>query len=148
MNALNLNENVVYIIPNSLLFGSIALGVVGLSIFLKRNIWSYLFMFVIIASFFPALSFTNFNLLFFVGSIKFDVIGIVLLVVHLLLNPYIIRKLKLSRKEQEESTNEAVSFFVKQFERKTNEELLRMKDSDLLPEAIEAKRHILEKRCL
>lgn len=147
-NAMNSNEAISYVVPDAVIYSSIALVIVGLSIFLKRNIWSYLFLFALIASFFPTVSFTNFHLVIFIGSLEFDLIAIGLLVAHILLNPYLIGRLKLTREEKEDSDNEKVQFFVQQLAKKSNEELLRMSDSDLLPEAIEAKKRILAERGL
>jgi len=148
LSAINPDGTIDFFIPDPLLYSSIALGVVGLSVFFKRNIWAYLFLLTVIASFFPALSFTNLNLVIYIGPVKIDLIAISLLTAHVLLNPYMIRKPDLSPKEQEKSTNQKVDFFMRQLEKKSDEELLRLDDNDLLPEAIEAKRKILAERGL
>jgi hypothetical protein len=147
-NALSTSETMVYILPDSVVVGAISLGVVGLSIFLKRNIWAYLFFLAIIASFFPMLTFTQFNFFLYIGSIELNMVAITMLVSHVLLNVHLIRVPDLSEKEKEESNEGQVSFFMKNFESKSDDELIQLDESDLLPQAREARKRLLEKRGL
>lgn len=147
-NVINTEEYVEYVLPDSVEIGAIALGVVGLSIFLKRNIWAYLFFLVVIASFFPVLSFNNYSWTIYIGSLKLDMIAILLLGTHVLLNIHLVKVPELSPKQVEESNTEKVQFFVKRLEKKSDEELLQMDEADLVPEAIKARKNVLEKRSL
>lgn len=134
--------------PDSIQYAGIALLLVGLSIFLKREIWAYLFFLLIVASFFPLVSFTSFGISFYIGSLELEIIPISLLITHVLLNVHLIRKPVLSEKQLKESNNEKVEFFMKSLEKKSTEELEQMDASDLVPEAIEARRVLLEKRSM
>lgn len=137
-----------YQIENSIGYGGVALCIVGLSIFLKRDIWAYLFFLVIVASFFPLLAFTNIQLSISIGSLKLDMIAIPLLIVHVLLNVHLIRVPTLSKVQEKESINERVAYFAKVFEKKTDDELLLMDENELVPEAIEALNILIAKRSL
>ena len=148
MNTINIEENTIYPVPASVKIGAIALGIVGLSIFLKRNIWAYLFFLVLIASFFPVLAFNQISMAFYIGSLKLDLIAIPLVVIHVLLNVHLIRRPELSKDQEEGVINEKIDFFEKNLESKSDEELLRMDESDLLEEARDARNKILKKRGL
>ena len=145
-NMIEADQNLTYLLTDSVKVGAVALGVVGLSIFLKRSIWVYLFLLVLIASFFPILSFTNLHLTFSIGPVTFDLVAIPLLTFHIFLNIHLFRFPEMSVKEKEESNNGKIAFFLEKFESKSDDELLRMDESDLLPEAIEARKKLLAKR--
>lgn len=147
-NFLETNENISYQVVQSVQYGGIALCLVGLSIFLKRDIWAYLFFGVIVASFFPILSFTNLEVSFQLGSFKIDLIAVPLLIFHVFLNIHLVRFPNLSKVEEEDSTKERVDYFMKRFESKTDDELLRMDEKGMVPEAIEALKNMIEKRSL
>lgn len=135
-------------IEKSIGYGGIALCIVSLTIFLKRDIWAYLFFLVIVTSFSPLLAFTNIELSISIGSLKLDLIAIPLLIVHVLLNVHLIRVPKLSKVQETESINERVEYFTKVFKKKTDDELLRIDENELVPEAIEARKILIAKRSL
>jgi len=145
-NSVRADDHLTRVLIDPVQIGSIAMVIVALSIFLKRNIWAYLFFIVLIASFFPAVSLSNYYLWFSMGSVKIDLIVLPLLILHILLNIDLIKFPELSKKQAEESNEGRIDFFLKKFESKSDEELMRMDESDLLPEANEARRRLLEKR--
>jgi len=147
-NLAEMREGVSYGIHFSVEYGALALLIVWLSIILKRNIWIYVFLLALIASFFPLVSFHSLNLSVSFGSIKFDMIALPLTISHILVNMHAFSRPKATKVEVEESTKERVDYFVKRFENKTDDELLRMDESDLVPEAIEARKNILNDRAL
>ena len=85
---------------------------------------------------------------FYIGSLKLDLIAIPLVVIHVLLNVHLIRRPELSKDQEEGVINEKIDFFEKNLESKSDEELLRMDESDLLEEARDARNKILKKRGL
>ncbi|MFK7787639.1 MAG: hypothetical protein AB8B56_21130 [Crocinitomicaceae bacterium] len=145
-NSVRADDHLTRVLIDPVQIGSIAMVIVALSIFLKRNIWAYLFFIVLIASFFPAVSFSNYYLWFSMGSITIDLIVLPLLILHILLNIDLIKFPELSKKQVEESNDSRVDFFMKKFESKSDEELARMDENDLLPEAKEARKRLLEQR--
>lgn len=148
---LNLNEtqvNLTYIFQDSIQYGAIAMAVVSLSIFLKRNIWVYLFLGAIIISFFPFLSFNNSSYALYIGSLKLDLIAIPLLVSHVLLNMDAFISPKPSENETEEIQNEEVAYFKKSLSNKSDTDLLSMDESQLVPSAIEVRKLLLLERGL
>ncbi len=124
------------------LFGLIGLAVTCASIALKREIWVYAFMIVIGASFTPyvEVSFLRFSL--FLGSFELNFISLALLLTHMALN--------FGNKGVDSSTSkidsEKVNRFVQMHENKSDEEIKRLMDGDLIPEAKQALEEILKSR--
>lgn len=131
--------------PAMLLFTSLALVLIWLSVFLKRNIWAYLFLFAILASVLFSFDFAASFFYFRLGPIKLDVFAIILLISHFGINSKLIIKER-SEKEIHDDKREAIDYFKNQFAGKSNDQLSNSLDDDLVPAAKSAIQELLEER--
>lgn len=125
------------------LFGLIGLVVTCATIPLKREIWVYAFMIVIGASFTPyvEVSFLRFSL--FLGSFELNFISLALLIAHMALN---LGDKDASIPPPPVEGWTKVNWFKHQHQDKSDEEIQRLLNGDLVPEAKQALEEILESR--
>lgn len=128
---------------SSYLFGLIGFALTWASMFLKRQIWVYAFLIVMGAAFtqYVEVSFLRFSL--HINSFELNFINLALLIAHMVLN----------FGDKDESTPPPpeggwtkVNWFKHQHQNKTDEEIQRMLDGELVSEARQALEEILESR--
>ncbi len=143
-NLTNTNPYLSYKTPENVVYGMIALGITGASIFLKRNIWSYLFLFSLIATYFPQIAFGSYSFAIIFGSLEIDLITTALLCAHILLNIEIFKPTPTTSEIEDDFTSK-VAYFEGKYASKKREEIEAMDPAELVPEAQEARRRILDK---
>ena len=144
-NLTNNNSDIYFVIPKDVYPSLLAIGIVWISFFFKRNIWTYLFLITLLVSFLPQFNISGYSLSFSIGSLEIDMITWPLLISHVLLNAKVFRKADRSAEEVLDETELKISYFEKQFCKKTIEELKIMDVDQLVPEAREAITRILRK---
>jgi len=138
-------DGFVYVIPQAFIYATASLVLIWLSLFLKKNIWAYLFLIAIITSVFTDFDFVRSSFFFRIGSVHFDLLAISLLIAHFGLNSKEIIPQK-SEKEVENDENEAINYFKKQFVGKTHVQLTEALKGDLVPEARKAIEELISER--
>ena len=136
-------EGVGYIYSSYILIALLGLTITWLSMLLKRGIWVYVFLLLLIASFSDKVRFGSFILEFSVGPLDIDVIALSLIISHILLNASTFR-VEQSDEEIKSDFESKVEYFMKQYSSKTTDELERMSVKDIVPEAKEAIKRIRE----
>ncbi len=136
MNKTNLGLN--YVLSDSTYIGGAALLIIGVSIFLKRNIWTYLFAFTLLLAFSEMVDFSNYTFNFFIGGLRIDLTILMILLFHLGLNLSDMQLPDLTPKEIEEQQELKTNKFLEKYSKKTHEQLLKLEQEDLVPEAREA----------
>lgn len=139
-----IEDGVTYMYSSSILVAALSILVILLSLFLKRGIWVYLLLFLLIASFSEKVNFTSTQLYFSLGSWRLDLISLALLISHVFLNAEYFRNDK-NREERESEKEIKVDYFLKRYASKSKEELTKMNQDDLTPEAKLAVHKLLEK---
>lgn len=142
------NANTTHGIPAPVVYGVIALTVIGLSIPLRRNIWKYLFLIVVVISFFQYLRFSHLGFAIYIGSLKIDLIAIPILISHIVINIDAFKARERTNEDIEQSRADKINFFIKKFENKSAEELESLNEKYLEPEAQVAKRIVLDRKSL
>jgi len=155
-----LNENgetVSYSVVDTVQYGSIGLAITLILIFLKKNIWKYVFLTLILLSFTGLIQFYNQTFSIGIGPLSLEMTALGLLIFHLAMNPDIISKIKLNLEPSQESLQKkeelkkeqfenSVNRFEEKFKSKQKNELERIvNENTLIPEAVEAARRLLKK---
>lgn len=134
-----------YILPQSVVIGGVILIIVGFSLFFSRTIWKYLFLFGILASFSSKVDFSAMTISFSMG-IEIDLIALMLLILHLAFNLSDLKVPSLSESELNHITTSSVSYYVNKYRKKTHEELKKISQEQLNPEAKEALAIVLKRK--
>lgn len=125
-------------------------------IIIKKNIWKYVFLVLILISFTGLVEFSNYTLRIKFGSLSIELTALVLLIFHLATNPDILSKIIQKFEPNEESLRKKeelkkqhfeanVIRFEQNFNSKKKSELeLMVNENKLRPEAIEAARRLLK----
>ncbi|MFT5780424.1 MAG: hypothetical protein ACI837_003386 [Crocinitomicaceae bacterium] len=71
---------------NALLLGLLGLSIVWLSLILKRNIWALLYLLFLLFCWSPYVQFTNFEVTIHFFTLRIDVIALVFISAHLIMN--------------------------------------------------------------
>jgi hypothetical protein len=140
---LSAKQGLTYLYSTQILIALAGLAVVWLSILLKREIWVYVFLFLLIASFSDKIEFSSLVLNFFLGSLKIDMIAFTLVVSHVLLNIQSFRFAK-SEGDLKSEFETKIDYFIKQYSKKTTDELDKINQTDIVPEAREAIKRLRE----
>jgi hypothetical protein len=155
-----LNENGEtgsYSIVDTVQYASIGLAITLILIILKKDIWKYMFLILILLSFTGLIQFYNQTFSIGIGPLSLEMTALGLLIFHLAMNPDIISKIKLKLEPSEESLKKKEELKKKQFENSVNRfegkfkskqknELERIvNENSLIPEAVEAARRLLKK---
>jgi len=155
-----LNENgeiVSYSVVDSVQYASIGLVVTLILVILKKNIWKYVFLVLILLSFTGLVQFYNRTFSIGIGPLIIEMTALGLLIFHLVLNPDITPKIKLNLEPSEknlqkkkelkkEQFENSVNRFEGKFKSKQKKELERIvNEKTLIPEAVEAARRLLKK---
>lgn len=122
----------------------ISIGIIWLTTLVRKNIWNFAFLIFVVASFFPIVQLGDFSMSLTIGSLEIDVISLGLLAGHVALNIT-----ELTSWHKAESTDEkaaTVEYFEKEYKEKTTSELMKIAENDLVPEAKNALKKILDNR--
>lgn len=138
-------SNFQFVYSNAVLLMAGGLAITWLSMFIKSNLWVYLLLFLFIASFSEYVAYGTFEINFSIGAITIDLIALPLVISHVLINADSF-KLSKTQKEDEDDFEHKIAFFIKQHENKSMDELEKLVDSDLLPEAKEAVQRIIQRK--
>ena len=134
-----------YAMSTSVQLGVLGLFVVGISIFLPRNSWKFVFTALLVLALFQLLEFSNTTYALFIGSLEIDLIAFPLLVAHIFLNSEAFRLPERSIQEIQKEESDELEYFIRKFETKTTSELEKMDEKHLVPRAREARKLLLEK---
>lgn len=137
--SLNLTNhiNFTYTLSDSVLLGCIGLIVVWSSKIFNPNLWVYLFLFLLLASFTRFVSFTDNTYLLVLFGLNINLLTLALVITHLALH---LEKFSTEKTNEEKITDfeEKVNYFKTKFKSKSIEELTKKQKEKLLPEAHEA----------
>jgi hypothetical protein len=129
--------NFTYTLSNSVLLGCIGLIVVWSSKIFNANLWVYLFLFLLLASFTRFVSFSDNTYILVLFGLNINLLSLSLVITHLALH---LEKFSTEKSTEEQLIDfeEKVNYFKTKFKSKTIEELTKKQKEKLLPEAHEA----------
>jgi hypothetical protein len=142
-----------YVLAGSLFYGAIGLFAVLNLILLKRHIWKYVFLLLILSSFSSYLDLVGYVHL---SILYIDLIALSILILHLVFNTdmaYSIlnffkpsnEEIQQIEKSQQGSFEYRISKFEQKFANKSENELLSIiQENQFIPEAIEASKRLLK----
>ncbi len=137
--SLNLTNhiNFSYTLSDSVLLGCIGLIVVWSSKIFNPNLWVFLFLFLLLASFTRFVSFSDNTYLLVLFGLNINLLTLTLVITHLALH---LEKFSTEKSNEEKITDfeEKVNYFKTKFKSKSIEELTKKQKEKLLPEAHEA----------
>jgi len=137
-----------YVYETDIIIGAIALLIIWTSKLINEKIWIYLLLLALIASFSNWVDFSNFKLTFSIGSLEINLIALALTISHFALNS---DTLRVKEKTEEEITIEfetKVDYFINKFSSKSLDELKTRENNDLIPEAKEAIKRLINEKSL
>lgn len=151
-------EVTTYRILDSVLYALVGLLITLALVILKRKVWKWLFLGLVILTFTPFVHFYNVRFYFNFFGLDIDLAALGLLILHLSLNSEMIPTIKWalgSEQKSVEKDNEVrtqqieqrIHEFEKRFETKTAKELQQIADDkDSLHEAKEAAKRVLSRK--
>lgn len=146
----------VFIFENHFIIIQIIYGLIGLIItlvfaLLDKSYWKYIFLVLLIISFSSIIRLSNISIYIGVDSIQIELSTLPLLILHLVLNPEIYsnlygkERLKQNKENKVQASKRRVDRYEEQFKTKRKKELEAIvNENNLLPEAVEAARRLLE----
>ncbi len=149
--------SVSYSMTDTVLYMFIGLIITFIFIVLKQPYWKYVFLGLTLIGLTSVFQFYNHTLFIGIGPLRIELTALSLLIVHLIVNPDIVTTIKLKFKPSEQSLQNSVRVneekyesrvrrFEKKFESKSLVELKQLiNDHQLIPEAIEAAKRLVDK---
>ncbi|UTW67819.1 hypothetical protein KFE94_06820 [bacterium SCSIO 12643] len=146
---------VTYLLENSVFYGAIGLFITLNLILIKRDIWKYAFLILVLASFSPFIDLIGFFRLYFIGI---NIISLTILILHLYFNTEIIyntinffkpteKEIQKIEQSKLKDFEQRILKFEKKFANKSEAELSNIiKENRLIPEAIEASKRLLDNK--
>lgn len=135
-----------YLYETDIIIGAIALVLLWTSKLINKKIWIYLLLLTLIASFSNWVDFSNIKLSFSIGSLEINLIALTLTISHFVLNS---DTFQIKEKTQEDITNEfetKVDYYINKFSSKSLDELKTRENNDLIPEAKEAIKRLINEK--
>ena len=137
-----------YLYGTDIIIGSIALLLIWTSKLINKKLWIYLLLLAFSASFSNWVDFSNIKLSFSIGSLEINLIALTLTISHFILNS---DTFQVKEKTQEDIANEfekKVEYFMNKFSSKSLQELQIRENNDLIPEAKEAIKRLINEKSL
>lgn len=143
--------NVRYVIDDSILYACFGLIIVLIFIIQQKTYWKHAFGILLLIALTSVIRFFYVSLSIGIGFLQLELVALGLLIFHLILNKEVLNNTLELFKESEEKTNERTENKIKNFEEKFVEkdknELQKIVDeNDLIPEAVEAAKRLLNKK--